>query len=407
MEQRVARGRSWTVETLVEELRSRGLKVERRGRSWWSQCPCLEHDDRHPSLQIKPGRSVPVVVKCQSSPACSQTAVWRAIGPPSGWTSQPQSLQLPRVSGCLCAVHWVAYDTYVQRRGWTLDESEDSARRFFHQLIRSRVRVVETASSSTKRCSTTLARGPASPGRSRWWLSRPRRWRGSPPCAISGTPRSSAAGTRTASRCARARRTRPPARDPARCRGGAATGPAARPTAGPAAGAKSAACSAFERQALVIVSATPSARAAASMRSKARATSGRICSPWPPFLRPHPLGPLAALGRGPWLPDGPRLLSGSEPGIRGPGSRALPAPRSPGGPCCGEGERAISARTTVRLAWKSRRARWPGRPLPSGDCDSAARQSAVIGAAHMHGMHERRFDQPSRGARLAFTRGPG
>jgi hypothetical protein len=188
MEQRVARGRSWTVETLVEELRSRGLKVERRGRSWWSQCPCLEHDDRHPSLQIKPGRSVPVVVKCQSSPACSQTAVWRAIGPPSGWTSQPQSLQLARVSGCLCSVHWVAYDTYVQRRGWTLDESEDSARRFFHQLIRSRVRVVETASSSTKRCSTTLARGPASPGRSRWWLSRPRRWRGSPPCAIRGLP---------------------------------------------------------------------------------------------------------------------------------------------------------------------------------------------------------------------------
>ena len=66
----------------------------------------------------------------------------------------------------------------------------------------------------------------------------------------------------------------------ARCRGGAATGPAAPPTSGSGCAAKSRACSASLRKADVMSSATPSARAAAAMRSKASATSGRIGLPW-------------------------------------------------------------------------------------------------------------------------------
>ena len=85
-------GQPWTPESLAEELQARGLKVIRKRNGWWAQCPCLEHNDRNPSLHFHAGENVPLVVKCRSR--CTQADVLKAIGPPPGWTAQPYALEL-------------------------------------------------------------------------------------------------------------------------------------------------------------------------------------------------------------------------------------------------------------------------------------------------------------------------
>jgi hypothetical protein len=143
-------GTPWTVETLVDELRSRGLRVEKRGDSWWSQCPCPEHRDRNPSLQIKVGDKVPVIARCQSR--CSQEAVWAAIGSPGGWQSQPPVLQLPETeTELLCPMHCLLPDDLLDPPPSTEQKAARLDRLRLEQSQRIRRVRLETASSSTKR----------------------------------------------------------------------------------------------------------------------------------------------------------------------------------------------------------------------------------------------------------------
>lgn len=135
-------GAVWTVDTLVAELRDRGLRVEKRGRSWWSQCPCPAHDDRNPSLQISVGRTGGVIAKCHSGPRCTQEAVLAAIGSPAGWQAQPLALQLPDASHwCICCWH----HTGLERSCADLSPDEQAdLLRFVHAEQRQRIKRVRT-----------------------------------------------------------------------------------------------------------------------------------------------------------------------------------------------------------------------------------------------------------------------
>ncbi|MEJ7785578.1 MAG: hypothetical protein WKF96_12305 [Solirubrobacteraceae bacterium] len=111
-------GTAWTTETLVAELRSRGLQVIEKRNGYWAQCPCPEHDDHNPSLQIRTG-SVAVIVKCHSR--CSQANVLKAIGPPPGWTAQPYGVQLPeRHDEMLCLCHRIGLECRLEEKGENL-----------------------------------------------------------------------------------------------------------------------------------------------------------------------------------------------------------------------------------------------------------------------------------------------
>lgn len=63
----------------AQEL-ARLLNAKRIGKDTWL-AHCAAHPDRHPSLTIKVGRKVPIVLKCQSA-GCSAEDICVALGIP-------------------------------------------------------------------------------------------------------------------------------------------------------------------------------------------------------------------------------------------------------------------------------------------------------------------------------------
>lgn len=130
--------------------------------------------------------------------------------------------------------------------------------------------------------------------------------------------------------------------------------------------ANSAACSALERNALVISSATPSARAAAARRSKAAATSGRMGLPC-----------RCASGPAYW-PERSPPAEGSVTGASSATARAAVATRRP---ATWSGSRTVTAIRDGAIAVASGKATSTSRaPLRRAVASAARRASARYAA---------------------------